>query len=63
MNYPMIGSRAQKRGLFPRKKKMKETEKREWRKDYTDYELYPELEDETIGPQWVLDIINESKHD
>ena len=42
----MIGKRAIKRCGFPRKKKAKQMEETEWRKDYTDEELYPELEDE-----------------
>jgi hypothetical protein len=42
----LIGKKAIKRFVFPRKKKVKQLEKREWRKDYTDEELYPELEDE-----------------
>lgn len=42
----MIGRRAIKRCGWPRKKKAKQTEKAEWRKDYKDEELYPELDDE-----------------
>jgi hypothetical protein len=41
----LLGRRAQKRCGFPRKKKLKHTERREWRKDFADEELYPELEE------------------
>jgi hypothetical protein len=45
-NYPMIGRRAIKRCGWPRKKKVKMTERREWREEYTDEQLYPELDDD-----------------
>jgi hypothetical protein len=66
----MLGKRAYSKmcgcqdcGNEPRcKTSLRRQERRVWENDYKDEQLYPELEDEVIGPQWVLDII-EGKDD
>lgn len=42
---------------------MRRDEQKQWQKDYEDDQLYPELDDEPIGPQWVLDIIDSKDKD
>lgn len=55
----LLGRRSREHWGKNSKKEIKLMEKREWRKDYSDEELYPELEeDERTGPQWVWDIID-----
>jgi hypothetical protein len=46
MNLRMIGRKALKRCGFPRKKREKVQERKQWEKEWPDDYLYPELEED-----------------
>lgn len=53
----LLGRRARENWGKDSKKAIRLQERREVQKEFEDEQLYPELEEEWIGPQWVKDII------